>query len=180
MLNLLLIGLVLLLATNPAAKATVLRTLMGAGLFKAHAGKTTVAEPLPGMIFTDVAGNRLLTASLKGKVIFLNFWAGWCPPCIAEMPGINELYKRFSTEEGVVFIMVDADSDLYAAERFLRGHDYSLPVYRAAEVPANVFGGTLPTTLVIDKKGNIVFRETGTANYNTPAFMDFLHALAAE
>lgn len=132
-------------------------------------------------VFTSVSGTAVSLSSLKGKVVFLNFWATWCPPCIAEMPGINDLYKNFSNREDIVFIMVDADGNFSASQAFMKTHNYDLPLYAAnSGTSSGLFTGTLPSTIIINKKGNIVFRETGAAKYNTKQFTDFINRLCAE
>ena len=104
----------LILIFNPGAKALVIKGLMQVGFFRpdidnAKENHETAADAT----FTNLSGTDINLSSLKGKVVFLNFWAAWCPPCIAEMPGINELHKEFIDRADVVFVMVDADGDLH-------------------------------------------------------------------
>src|SRR5690606_3035773 len=62
--------------------------------------------------FKDKDGKTVSLKSLKGKVVFINFWATWCPPCIHEMPSINELKKTFKGNDNIVFLMVDVDNNI--------------------------------------------------------------------
>jgi thiol-disulfide isomerase/thioredoxin len=167
---------------NPGAKAYVIRGLMQVGFLKPDVpGKNDNYITAPEAAFTNISGTVITVSSLKGKVVFLNFWATWCPPCLAEMPGINDLHKQFLNSNDVVFIMADADGDLAASTAFLQTRNYDLPLYKAASnIHADLFAGTLPTTIVINKKGEIVFKETGAVNYNTKLFSDFINKLAAE
>jgi len=171
---------ILVLIFNPNAKAFLIKGLMQVGFFRpAISNENETAAP--DAIFTNTLGKTVSLSSLKGKVIFLNFWATWCPPCIAEMPGINELYKTLLKQEDIAFIMVDADGDLNTSQAFMKAHNYDLPLYAAASgTSSGLFTGTLPSTIIINKKGNIVFRETGAANYNTKQFKDFVKNLSAE
>ena len=107
----------LLLIFNPGAKAFVIRGLMQVGFFRPDIDdKNEKREMAADAVFTNASGTAVSLSSLKGKVVFLNFWATWCPPCIAEMPGINELYKSFSNREDIEFIIVDADGNfLYSS-----------------------------------------------------------------
>lgn len=155
---------------------------MQIGFFKPDvSGREENHESAGDIAFTNVSGTDIHLSSLKGKVVFLNFWATWCPPCIAEMPGINELHKQFLNRTDVVFVMVDADGDLNKSGTFIREHGYNLPLYISPPgSTSNLFSGTLPSTLIIDRAGKIVFRKTGAANYNTLQFKDFISKLAAE
>lgn len=181
-LNGLFIFFIVLMLVNPAAKAYVIRGLMQVGLFRPDTDtKKDNYLPAPDAVFTDASGKTVSVSSLKGKVVFLNFWATWCPPCIAEMPGINELHQQFLNNDAIVFIMADADGTLEIAASFLQNHQYNLPLYKAASnMHTDLFTGTLPTTLIINKKGEIVFKETGAANYNTKQFAGFINKLLAE
>jgi thiol-disulfide isomerase/thioredoxin len=118
----------------------------------------------------------------KGKVVFLNVWATWCGPCRREMPTIEALYKKMNTS-GVEFVMlsVDRESDRQKIASYIDKYDYTFPVYRPSgylTAQLNVPG--IPTTFVIDKKGNIVSKEIGASNFDTPKFIRFLNKLLAE
>jgi thiol-disulfide isomerase/thioredoxin len=139
------------------------------------------AWPAPEMFFRDAAGTPVALSSLKGKVVFINFWAAWCPPCRAEMPSVDRLYRQWKDNPGIVFLIVDADSEPDKAAAFMRDHGYQLPVaLLAGNVPRNVYSGTLPTTLLIDKAGRIVFRETGAADYSSRRMEQYIQQLLAE
>jgi hypothetical protein len=78
-----------------------------------------------------------------------------------------------------VFIMADVDGDLQKSKKFMEAHKYDLPLFRTSgSPPAILFRGTLPTTTVINKKGEIVFHEQGVANYDIKKFEFFLRQLA--
>lgn len=164
----------------PSAKAMVLEGLMKAGFF---APDTSAPDKMPvkelaGIRFRDVSGKITDLGNLKGKVIFLNFWATWCPPCIAEMPGINKLYEKYKNDSDVVFILADADGDLAKSQKFMGRRKFSLPVYAfASEVPDVLFQGSLPTTIVFDRQGRIVYNEAGAANYGHQKFIAFINRL---
>ena len=155
---------------------------MQVGFFKPDVnGKNDNYLTAPDAAFTNTSGTTISVSSLKGKVVFLNFWATWCPPCLAEIPGINDLHKQFLNSNDVVFILADADGDLAASTSFLQTHHFDLPLYKpVSNIHTDLFAGTLPTTLIINRKGEIVFKETGAANYNTKQFTDFINKLVAE
>ena len=180
--NGILIVLFLVLLFVPPAKALVMEGLMKIGFFRPD---TTAVEKqvnaegnLSGIKFKDVNGKEIDLGELRGKVVFLNFWATWCPPCLAEMPSVNALHEKFKEDKDVVFILVDADSQLLKAQKFMDKKGYGLPVYAvASDIPEVLFKGSLPTTVVFDKKGRISFNESGAANYGDPKFIEFINKL---
>ena len=179
--NLLLLCFVLLMVFVPSAKAFMLRGLMEIGLFKPGTSAVTAeqrlapAVDLSGIRFKDINGKVVDLGNLKGKVVFLNFWATWCPPCLAEMPSIQKLYTQFAADPDFVFLLVDADSKLPDAQQFMQKKKYSMPVYEvASNIPEQLFKGSLPTTIVFDKKGRISFNEEGAANYAHKKFIEFM------
>lgn len=179
--NVLLLCFALLMIFVPSAKAFMLRGLMEIGLFKPGTTATVKnvasmpSTSFAGVQFKDAEGRIVDLGSLKGKVVFLNFWATWCPPCLAEMPSIQKLYTQFKDDPDFVFLLVDADSKLPEAQQFLQKKKYSMPVYEvASNIPEQLFKGRLPTTVVFDKQGRISFNEEGAANYGHKKFIEFM------
>jgi len=174
------LSVILLMLFVPAAKATVIQGLMQIGLFNPSVKENPDAAPnnLAAVKFKDVNGKVVSLADLKGKIIFLNFWATWCPPCLAEMPSVNKLYQQFKNDEDVVFLLVDADSDFAKANAYMSRKQYQMPVYNvASSMPETIFKGSLPTTIVFDKMGRISFNTEGAANYASPKFIAFIKKL---
>ena len=179
--NIFFVIVLLVIVFVPSSKALVLRGLMEIGLFKPAIGAPVVnkvGSGLDGIRFKNAAGKVVDLGSLKGKVIFLNFWATWCPPCQAEMPSVNKLYQRFKNDPNVVFILVDGDSDLPKAQQYMNRKQFELPVYEVdSTIPEQLFKGSLPTTVVFDKEGRISYNEEGAANYNSKKFVEFIQQL---
>ena len=178
--NTVLIVLFIAIIFVPSAKAMVLQGLMKVGFFSPDTSSTDAlpVKDLAGIRFRDVKGKVIDLGDLKGKVIFLNFWATWCPPCIAEMPGVNKLYEKFKNDPNVVFILADADGDLKKSQHFMDRKGYALPVYSiSSEIPDILFQGSLPTTVVFDKQGRISYNESGAANYSDQKFIAFINRL---
>ncbi|MEM7109237.1 MAG: TlpA disulfide reductase family protein [Bacteroidota bacterium] len=122
----------------------------------------------------DFEGNVVDFKSYKGKVIFLNIWASWCPPCIAEMPNIQSLYDKIE-DDNVTFIMLSMDKDPEKARKFIDRKGFTFPVYLAASKVPEVFRApSIPTTLVISPQGKIVSKKVGMANYDKKSFIKFL------
>lgn len=174
------ISAILVLLFVPAAKATVIQGLMKIGLFSPSVNEkpATAIDNLAEVKFKDASGKVVSLASLKGKIVFLNFWATWCPPCLAEMPSVNKLYEQFKNDSDIVFLLVDADSDFAKANTYMSRKQYKLPVYQvASNMPETIFKGSLPTTIVFDKMGRISFNAEGAANYASPKFTAFIKKL---
>lgn len=160
------------------AKALLIRGLLSMKLFKADVSSIEQPKPAPQLIFKDNKGNVIQTNNLKGKVIYINFWATWCPPCIAEMPSVNELYTKFSSNPNAVFILADVDHDMPKAEAFLRKHKIDAPLYvMESDIPKELMSGTIPTTLIIDKQGRIIYRHEGVADYASDDFIKYFDGL---
>ncbi|MCK5074874.1 MAG: TlpA family protein disulfide reductase [Calditrichia bacterium] len=114
---------------------------------------------------------------LEGKVLFINFWATWCPPCVAEMPNIHNLYKKVKSDS-IVFLMISVDDDQQKVKDFINRKEYSFPVYRIGSHLPSVFSSrTLPTTFVVSPMGKIVSIKRGLAKYDTKEFRNFLEGM---
>lgn len=179
---------VLSLVLFPEFKAKVLQGFMKTGLYNPSvetAGLDSSSQdnaslpPMPDARFISAAGDTLVLNDTKGKVVFLNFWATWCPPCIAEMPSIQALKNKINNKDQVIFAMVDADADLPKSLSFMKKNKYQFQVYQqASALPESIFNGTLPTTLIINKKGGIVMKHEGLGNYDTPEMLNLLNSLS--
>lgn len=134
-----------------------------------------------GITFQDGNGNVVALNDLKGKVVFINFWATWCPPCIEEMPSINELKTKFARNEDIVFLMVDVDGKYKKAQTFMNKRKFNLPVYVPhSEIPKEFLSGAIPTTVILDKKGAIAARIEGGRDYSKPEIVNALKQLIEE
>lgn len=165
-----------LMLVNPSVKAAVMQGLMKVGLFQpAVPEEDAVANSMaPDLALTDGNGNTFTLSSLRGKVVFLNFWATWCPPCRAEMPAINALYKQYKNDKNVVFLTVDTDGNYQKAKRFIDKQRYELPLYVAeSRIPGELLGNSIPTTVIIGKTGKIVYKQEGAADYGNQKFIDY-------
>lgn len=138
---------------------------------------TTTATPADfNLMLMDEDGNTLSLADFKGKAIFMNMWATWCPPCIAEMPNINKLYKEMGHD--VAFVMISLDEDFETAKSFNNRKGFDLPIYTLqSRRPAMYQSTTVPTTYVISADGNLMLTHKGMANYNTSKFRGFLEGI---
>jgi thiol-disulfide isomerase/thioredoxin len=112
-------------------------------------------------------GSTLSPESLKGEVIFLNFWGTYCPPCIAEMPEIQGIYDDY--KDKVKFILVSGE-EASKVESFLKAREFNLPSYLGGRNMPEVFQvRSIPTTYIISKEGTIVSKKIGAADWNSRA-----------
>lgn len=119
-------------------------------------------------------GELVEMEELKGKVIFLNLWATWCPPCVAEMPGIDALASKLEGEE-VVFLMLSLDKDFGKAKAFRERKGFGFDVHQLeSELPQMYHSRSIPATFVVSADGELVYSHKGMADYDTPKFKEFL------
>ena len=117
-------------------------------------------------------------ADLKGSVVFINFWALTCIPCRQEMPTINKLVAHFKDNKDVVILPVSLDYNFTTTYAFMKEQGLALNVYSpSGVVPDALFQGILPTTVVIDKQGKIVFNKQEEGDYGTDSFIKFVEGL---
>jgi len=127
-----------------------------------------------GVSITDASFNWKMTKAdggdfnmneAKGKVVFLNLWATWCPPCVGEMPGIQKLYDKYKDHPEVEFVLVSNEKTA-TIKAFAERKKYTFPLYSSTEQTPAVFSSrSIPTTYVISKKGEIVVKEIGAVNW---------------
>ena len=113
----------------------------------------------------DKNGQPVALEKLNDKPVFLNFWATWCPPCIAEMPGIADLYEKYKDQVNFVFVSNERPETV---EKFaLKHHFTDLPFYFTGAVPSDFASNSIPATFIISKKGKVVLAKKGAARWNT-------------
>jgi len=113
----------------------------------------------------------------EGNVIFVNFWATWCPPCRAEMPMIQKLYDDYKDKVTFVFV---TNENWETVNSFFEKNGYDLPVYNSVGNPPSNFTetNTIPATYIIDMKGHILVSKVGSANWNSSKIRNLLDDLS--
>ena len=128
----------------------------------------------------DESNNRFNLSDAKGKVILINFWATWCPPCIAEMESLQKLYNKFSSNQKVVFLFVTSDPS-EKIKAFKEKENYTFPVYRQISKEPNVFNvSSIPKTFIIDKESNILVDKTGASNWESNKIVKLIEGLISQ
>lgn len=185
----LVIGFLYLTGLHTEAIGQVQRVLLFTGILQPELPAAPEAAPAPAAATADMAGKGFKMQSLdgktvnfeslQGKVIFLNVWATWCPPCVAEMPGIQKLYDKVKSDK-IAFVMLSVDQGgMEKVQKFVSKKGYTFPVYQpATQLPREFYSPSIPTTFILDIKGQIVAKHEGMADYDTKEVREFLEGLA--
>lgn len=128
----------------------------------------------------NTKGESINLNDYKGKVLFINLWATWCPPCVGEMPEIQDLHQHFANEDQIEFLMI-SNEEFSKINPFMEQRDYSFPVYSSqSKAPPEFNSTSIPTTFLVSKTGEIVIRETGAANWNSQKMIDLINGMIKE
>jgi thiol-disulfide isomerase/thioredoxin len=126
----------------------------------------------------DQHGKMVDYNDYKNKVVLINNWATWCPPCVAEMPSLADLYKDYGNKVVFLFVAHDKPEKVNA---FLSKNEMQIPVYfTQTAMPKALQSPTIPTTFVISKNGEIVVKKTGAADWNSGQVHKILDKLINE
>ena len=116
---------------------------------------------------SDETGVRIDPSTFQDEVVFLNFWATWCPPCIAELPEIQKIYDAYG--DRVKFVLITSQSP-GEVKPFLSDRGYSLPIYYGGQkLPEKLQVRSIPTTYIISKDGAIASKKIGATDWDSRA-----------
>lgn len=123
----------------------------------------------------DLEGKSTTVEIGQGKVVFLSYWATWCPPCIAELPSVQKLYNDYGDKVDFV-LLTNEDSEVVA--RFLEKKAFNFPVFvPRMQAPEKLYERSIPTNYIINKKGKIIIKETGAMDWNSKNVREVLDGL---
>ena len=135
----------------------------------------TVGKQAPDFDTVDLKGDVWSLSKLKGQVVFLNFWATWCPPCREEMPSMERLYAKLPKEKFEMIALFNKD-DPAAVKNFVAKLGITFPIlsdeYNFAGTKYGLTG--LPETFIIDKQGVIQEKYIGSVEWDSPEIVDML------
>ena len=121
-------------------------------------------------------GQDFKMTEAKGKVVFLNFWATWCPPCVAEMPSIQRLHEKLK-DDGIVFVCISSE-EASKINQFVREKGFTFPIYTMRGAPPAIFKTRgIPSTFILSPDGKIAFKHVGSAKWDDEKSIDFIKGL---
>jgi cytochrome c biogenesis protein CcmG/thiol:disulfide interchange protein DsbE len=144
-------------------------------------GEPTVAGKTARDFPTEIDGKPGRLSDLRGKVVVLNFWATWCPPCIEETPSLNKLQKYIESRGGVV-LGVSVDEDAAAYEKFLKDYNVIFPTFREPTRKVALDYGTpiFPDTYIIDRHGKIVRKFFTSQQWDSPDMFAYFDSILGQ
>jgi peroxiredoxin len=169
------------------------KLLSGLALAAAAALLLLVASPYSRQGESSIVGNKANDFSfelngkpahlsdLRGKVVVLNFWATWCPPCVQEMPALSRLHQQIISSGGMV-LGISVDDDEAKFQKFLHDYQITFPNYRdpSKNIPASYGSFMYPETYIIDRDGKIARKIIGPQVWDSPEMVAYLKRLAAQ
>ncbi len=149
-------------------------------------GEASIAGKRAEDFSMELAGKPAHLSDLRGKVVVLNFWGTWCPPCIQETPSLNRLQKYLAARNGVV-LGVAADEDAVQYESFLREQAVIFPTYRDPATKdqhspiAQSYGTVMiPETYIIDRQGKIARKIIGFQEWDSPEMLAYFDSILGQ
>ena len=142
-----------------------------------------IGQVAPDFELQDKSGKSYSLSSLRGKVVLVNFWATWCPPCRAEIPSMETMYKNYSQQGGLELLAINVEPEGPGIiDEFSKNYPHSFPVIFDLDARVqNKYGVyKFPETFVINKKGIIVERVIGGIDWAAPDVLSYLNKLMQE
>jgi len=128
--------------------------------------------------FTDLDSKMFSIQDFKGKTLFINYWATWCNPCLAEMPSMADLYERYSSNDDIVFLYLSRE-ELKTIQEYIPKDEslQKIPIYKV--VTDDEFFATtgIPTTFIINSSGDLIVKDVGSAFWNDQSVFNFIDNL---
>lgn len=133
-----------------------------------------VTTVVPSFTVQNIQGQPVNLQSFKGKKLFVNLWASWCPPCRREMPSIEKLFQSVDTSK-VAFVMLSLDDNFDKAKKFIKNQKLKLPIYYPTENLPELFNVQgIPATFIFNEKGELIQRIDGGDDYNSDQYRNML------
>jgi len=144
-------------------------------------GPAVQGEVAPEFRFKDQSGTEFSLSQLRGKVVLVNFWGTFCPPCVDEMPSLQQLQRRMANKP-FELLALSVDTSWEPVNRFMKENGFSLRVYADFDKQISTLYGTnmWPETYVVDKKGKVAYKVIGPKDWTSAEVLKFLDVLIAE
>jgi|TARA_Y100000389_G_scaffold66725_2_gene62923 thiol-disulfide isomerase/thioredoxin len=128
--------------------------------------------------FKDLEGVEFSLRDFKDKTIFINYWATWCNPCLAEMPSMVKLYNQYKDNDKIIFLFLSKE-DLNTIVDYIPNDESlgQLPIYKIITDDELFTTRGIPTTFIINYKGDIVVKDVGSAKWNDQTVVDFIDGI---
>ncbi len=143
-----------------------------------HETVVNAGDRAPDFTITTDAGKTVTVHSFGGKLLLLNFWATWCPPCVEEIPGLNDLARQLGPKGLVILgVSVDKEEDKYRA--FLQRSPLAYPTARDPEEKINLSYGTIqyPESYLIDSSGKVIEKFISSQPWSSPQMIQHVSSL---
>ena len=126
--------------------------------------------------FEDLEGSQFSLRDFKGKTLFINYWATWCNPCLAEMPSMVELYNQFKDNQDIVFLFLSKEDRNTIIDYLPKDETLAqLPLYKIITDDELFSTRGIPTTFIVDSAGEVKVKDVGSAIWNDQSVVDFLY-----
>ncbi len=173
------IGIAILLILIPGTRKGTLAFILKPTLFLHQPGVNSTKKPVAMETWNwqleDMKGDQVSLSDYKGKVVFINLWATWCPPCIAELPDLQKLYNNYNDK--VVFMFV-SNEETEKIKSFLTKRGLNISAFSPlTQYPGDFETNSIPTTFVLNREGEIVISHKGLAKWNSRRIRGILDAL---
>lgn len=138
-------------------------------------------EIAPDFTFSDQTGKQQRLSDLRGKVVLVNFWATWCPPCREEMPSLEALQKKIDQHD-LVILALSIDDSWEPINKFMKQNEFTVPVYADFDKKISSRFGTFkyPETYLVDKEGRVAYKVVGAADWTSSEMLKFINVLILE
>ncbi len=155
---------------------TLLGLFLGSGCYSSTR-PARIGKAAPDFVVQD-ADRKVTLSEFKGKVVVLNFWASWCPPCVAETPSLVKMQNQLR-DKGVVVVAISADEDENAYHKFIAKYGMDFVTVRDPTTRIQRMYGTiqLPETYIIDRNGILRRKFANAFDWSTPEVTDYLSKL---
>ncbi len=158
--------------------ASILLTCISFSMSETPPDKSSLGQKAAKIMVENLAGKKFDLSKTKGKVVFLNFWATWCPPCRSEMPSIQKLFQNIKDDKFEI-VAISLDDSPEKPREFARSNNFTFPIYfdrdKSAAKKYNIRG--IPATFIIDKKGEIAFQHIGSRDWASQDMLIKIKAL---